>query len=294
MFGTETGEGLSKLQAERKSKGNIKHRRASRDEVPTSLLRSFQPTMWRKAFMSPHVLAFSCSSVLNYSLYPRHAWRMLWLTKVDQPGFMWCFALLYCQIKQMTGDVNVNIEAPGGGKYWGKTACRRKKKEMWGFVRFFFFGSRDNKIYLLDRNILSTLVALTAVNISGLLLLSGYFSHWSVAAKCFLGAILSVLQVSHEKYPWNDWNRFYWWKHCTLPHGKYRAEWRMPSPKKLSQGGECSGKFLVDLYSLRWTFIQHSVGRDACGWCLACECKLSLWVNQASSWARWGINETFG
>lgn len=275
VFGTETGEGLSKLQAERKSKGNIKYRHASRDEVPTPLLRSFQPSMWRKAFVSPHVLAFSCSSVLNYSLYPRRAWRMLWLTKVDQPGFMWCFALLYYQIKQMTGDVNVNTEAPGGGKYWGETAQRRKKKGDF-LKNFFFFRKRDNKIYLLDRSILSTLVALTAVNISGLLLLSACFSHWSVTAKYFLGAILSVLQVIHEKYPWNDWNRFYWWKRCALLHGKYRAEWRMPSPKKLSQGGECSGKFLVDLCSLGWTFIQHSVGRGACAWCLACKCELSL------------------
>lgn len=270
MFGTGTGEGLSKLQAERKSKGNIKYRHASRDEVPTSLLRSFQPTMWRKAFVSLHVLAFSCSSVLNYSLYPRRAWRMLWLTKVDQPGFMWCFALLYCQIKQMTGDVNVNTEAPGGGKYWGKTARRRKKKGK------------------------CTSVALTAANISGLLILSACFSHWSVTAKYFLGAILSVLQVIHEKYPWNDWNRFYWWKCCAILRGKYQAEWRMPSPKKLSQGREYSSKFLVELYSLRWTFIQHSLGKGGCGWCLPCKCKLSLWVNQASSWARRGVNEAFG
>lgn len=133
MFGTETGERLSKLQAERKSKGNIKYRHASRDEVPIPLLRSFQPTMWRKAFVKPHVLAFSCSSVLNYSLYPRHAWRMLWLTQVDQPGFMWCFALLYCQIKQMPGDANVRLQEEGSTE--GKLHEKEEKKK----AKFFLF-----------------------------------------------------------------------------------------------------------------------------------------------------------
>lgn len=171
---------------------------------------------------------------------------------------------------------------------------KKKRGKFFSCFFFFFLRRRDNKMYLLDRSILRTLEGLTAVNISGLLLLNACFSHWTETAKYFLGAILSVLQVIHEKYPWNDWNRFYWWKCCALLHGKYQAEWRVPAPEKPSQGGECSGKFLVDLYSLRWTFIQHSVGRGACGLCLACKCKLFWWVNKASSWARWGINEAFG
>lgn len=218
MFGTEKGEGLSMLQAERRSKGNIKYRHASRDEVPTPLLRSFQPTMWRKAFVSPHVLAFSCPSVLNHSLYPRHPWRMLWLTKVDQPGFMWCFALLYCQIKQITGDVNANTEKEGSTE--GRLHEKNKKRgKFFLFFSFFFLEGEITK-YICSMGVYCIHEGLTAGNISGLLLLSACFSHWTVTAKDFLSTILSVLQVIHEKYPWNDWNRFYWWKHCALLHGK--------------------------------------------------------------------------
>lgn len=106
----------------------------------------------------------------------------------------------------MTGDVNVNTEKEGSTE--GKAAGRRRKKEG-NFFFFFFLRRRDNKIYLLDGSILRALEGLTAVNISGLLLLSACFSHWTVTAKYFPGAILTVLQVIHEKYPWNDWNRFY-------------------------------------------------------------------------------------
>lgn len=220
----------------------------------------------------------------------------LWLISLDS-----CDALHSCTAKLskclaiLMGTPRLQEEGSTEGKLHEKE--EKKKAKFFLFFPFFyfsFFRKRDNKIYLLDRSILSTLVALTAVNISGLLLLSAYFPHWTVTAKYFLAAILSVLKVIHEKYPWNDWNRFSRWKRCALLHGKYHAEWRMPSPKKPSQGEDFSGKFLVDLYSSRWAFIQHSVGRGACGWCLACKCKLSLWVNQASSWAWWGVNEAFG
>lgn len=69
---------------------------------------------------------------------------------------------------------------------------------------------------------------------------------------------------------------------------------RNASTQKPSQGGKCSGKFLVDLYSLGCGFIQCCVGRGASAWCLAWKYKLSLWINKVSSWARWEVNEAFG
>lgn len=67
---------------------------------------------------------------------------MLWLTQVDQPGFMWCFALLYCQIKQMSGDANVRLQE--GGSTEGKLHEKEEKKKLnfsffFPFLLFFFF-----------------------------------------------------------------------------------------------------------------------------------------------------------
>lgn len=112
----------------------------------------------------------------------------------------------------MPGDANVRLQEEGSteGKLHEKEEKKKAKFFLFfsPFFYFSFFRRKDNKIYLLDRTILRTLVALTAVNISGLLLLSACFSHWTVTAKYFLAAILSVLQVIRKKYPWNDWNRF--------------------------------------------------------------------------------------
>lgn len=197
------------LQAERENKGGIKYRYTSR--VCSPFVESLQHIMWRPPFVSPRVSASNSIApltVLNYFLYPRHTWRMLWLAKVSQPEFMWCFALLYWWIKQMTGNVNVNIEAPGWGKYWGlRDSCMERKKRRFSF--FFFFegevikcicltgayvytrGTKRNE-YFWPSPLKCLLFALTVI------------------AKYFLGAILSVLQVIQKKYPWSDWNRLYW------------------------------------------------------------------------------------
>ena len=73
-------------------------------------------------------------------------------------------------------------------------------------IFFFFEGEVIKYICLMEH--MYTLDGLTAMNIFGLLHVSACFSQWTVAAKYFLGAILSVLQVIHKKYPWSDWNRF--------------------------------------------------------------------------------------